>query len=298
MISLGKKATQLLGLDRIDAKIVSWNLLLIVIGSFISATGINAFLVPHKFLSGGVAGLSQLLSYVTPVSIATYVFLLNIPIFLFGFRYVGRVFIVGSAIGIVAFTVGLYATAWMAHTGWAPEKLLSALIGGALSGGGTGLVFRANSSHGGTDIVAAAVKKRWSLSIGTVAFLFNAVIVSTLGAVFGLHAALYTIVAQFVSSLALDRVIVGFDTSRAVFIISAEPQKIADVILRKLNRGVTFLEGEGAYLGRRQRVIYCVVSLSQLARVKHYVKTADPHAFLTVAEVSEVLGKGFRSVPI
>lgn len=287
-----------LGLEKVDARAIAWNLTLIAIGSLISAAGINAFLVPHKFLSGGVSGLSQLLSYVTPVSIAAYVFLLNIPIFLFGIRTVGRVFVVGSIAGVVAFTLGLYATEWMAHAGFAPERLLSAVIGGALSGGGTGLVFRANSSHGGTDIIAAAVKKRWSLSIGTVAFLFNAVVVSILGLTFGLHAALYTIVALFVSSVALDRVIVGLDTSRAVFIITAEPQRIADLILRKLNRGVTFLEGEGAYLGRRQRVIYCVVSLSQLARVKHYVRTIDPYAFLTVAEVSEVLGKGFRSVPI
>lgn len=287
-----------LGLGKVNAQMVVKNLALIAFGSIVSATGINAFLVPHKFLSGGVSGLSQLLSYFTPISIATYVFVLNVPIFIFGVRYVGRVFVVGSIVGLVAFIVSLYATGWMANTGWAPERLLSAVIGGVLSGGGTGLVFRANSSHGGVDIIAAAVKRRWSLSIGTVAFAFNAVVVSILGFAFGLHAALYTIVAQFVSSMALDRVITGFDTSRAVFIISSEPQKIADLILKKLNRGVTFLEGEGAFMARRQRVIYCVVSLSQLARVKYYVRSIDPQAFLTVAEVSEVLGKGFRAVPI
>lgn len=287
-----------LGLELVGARTVAKNLALIVAGSFVSAVGINAFLVPHKFLSGGVSGVAQFISYLAPLSVGTMVLLLNIPVFLFGIRYVGRVFVVGSVAGLAAFIAGLYGTAWMARMGWAPEPLLSAVIGGALAGGGTGLVFRANSSHGGVDIIAAAVKKRWSLSIGTVVFLFNAVVVSVLGAVFGLHAALYTIVAQFVSSLCLDRVIMGLDTSRAVFIITSEPQRVADLILRKLNRGVTFLEGEGAYLGRRQRVIYCVVSLSQLARVKHYVQSVDPHAFLTVAEVSEVLGKGFRAVPI
>lgn len=298
MILFNKKIIPLLGLDKVDARVVSVNLVLIILGSLISAMGVNVFLVPHKFLSGGVMGLSMLVSYLTPLSVGTCVLLFNIPIFLFGWRTVGRVFIVGSLVGLLTLSACLYATAWMAHMGWAPEKLLAALIGGALSGGGTGLVFRANSSHGGTDIISAAVKKRWSLSIGTVTFGFNVIIVAILGFKFGLHSALYTVVAHFCSSMALDRVIVGFDTSRAVFIISAEPQKIADLILRKLNRGVTFLEGEGAYLGRRQRVIYCVVSLSQLARVKRYVQTIDPHAFVSVAEVSEVLGKGFRSVPI
>ena len=286
------------GIDKIEGKYLAWNLLMIAVGSLISATGINAFLVPHKFLSSGVSGLSQLFSYLTPVSVGTYVLLLNIPVFIMGWFTVGRIFVLGSAVGLLTFTGSLYATAWMAATGWAPEPILSALIGGVLSGAGTGLVFRANSSHGGIDIIAAAIKKRRSLSIGTVAFLFNAVIVALLAFIFGLHAALYTIVAQFCSSLALDRVMLGLDTSRAIFIISGKPQEIAALILKKLNRGVTYLEGEGAYLGRRQRVIYCVVLLSQLARVKHYVRTVDPHAFLTVAEVSEVSGQGFKSVPI
>ena len=289
---------KLLGIDKLNPKRIAWNLFVIVAGSVIAAVGINAFLVPHKFLSGGVSGLSQLLSYLTPVSLGTYVLAFNVPIFIFGWRYVGKSFVFGSIVGLLTFTGALYGTEWMAGMGWAPERLLSAVIGGALSGGGTGLVFRVNSSHGGIDVLAAAIKKRWSLSIGSVGFIFNVAIVLALAVIFGLHAALYTIVSQFVASMVLDKVIVGLDTGRAVFIITSEPQKIADLIIKKLNRGVTFLEGEGAFLGRRTMVIYCVVSLSQLARVKHYVETTDPHAFLTVAEVSEVLGKGFRAVPI
>ncbi|MGK5091096.1 YitT family protein, partial [Deltaproteobacteria bacterium TL4] len=257
-----------LGLENVNAKDIAINLLLIVLGSFITGVGINAFLVPHKLISGGVSGLSQLFSYITPVSVAVYVLLLNIPIFAFGWRYVGRSFIIGSFVGTLMLSLSLYSTAWMAHMGWAPEKLLSAVIGGVLSGSGTGLVFRANSSHGGTDVISAAVKRKWSLSIGTVGFMFNIGIVMSLGVIFGMHTALYTILALFCSSMALDRVMMGLDTSRAVFIITSEPQKIADLILKKLNRGVTFLDGEGAYLGGRQRVIYCVVTLSQLARVK------------------------------
>lgn len=292
------KVKTILGIDKVGGREAAKNIALIILGSVITATGINAFLMPHKFISGGVSGLSQLFSYLTPVSVGTYLLILNIPIFIFGWRSVGRTFIVGSIIGTLMLSGSLYATEWMISAGWAPEALLSAVIGGTLSGAGTGIVFRANSSHGGTDILSAAIKKRWSVSIGTVGFMFNVVIVSAIGAIYGLQVALYTIVAHFCGSMALDKVIMGLDTSHAIFIITSEPQKIADIILKKLNRGVTFLEGEGAYLGRRQRVIYCVISLSQLARVKHYVKTIDPQAFLSVAEVSEVLGKGFRSVPI
>lgn len=290
--------SKILGMETLDVRLLVRSLIFIIIGSIIAASGINAFLVPHKFLSSGISGVSQLLSYLTPISVGVYVLLLNIPIFIMGWFWVGRVFVVGSAIGMLTFSISLMATGWMAEMGWAPEPLLSAIIGGVLSGGGTGLVFRANSSHGGVDIIAAAVKKRWSLTIGTVVFLFNAIVVVTLGIIFGLHAALYTIIVHACSSMALDRVIIGLDTSRAIFVITSEPQKIADLILKKLNRGVTFLEGEGAYLRRKQRVIYTVVTLSQLARVKHYVATIDPYAFVTVAEVSEVHGKGFKAVPI
>lgn len=287
-----------LGIERIGGRMVLTNLILIAIGSLISAVGINAFLVPHKFLSSGVSGLSQLFSYLTPLSVGTYVFLLNIPIFVLGWYKVGRTFVIGSAIGLVIFTISLYATAWMAQTGWAPERLLSALIGGTLSGGGTGLVFRANSSHAGVDIIAAIIKKRWSISIGTISFLFNILTTSLLGVIFGLHAALYTVVALFCAALSLDRVMIGIDNSRAIFIVSVKPREIAELITGKLGRGVTFLEGEGAYTGQKQQVIYCVVTLRQLARVKYYVQSVDPSAFLTVAEVNEVRGKGFKPVPI
>ena len=156
------------GINKLDARQVAQNLVLIFIGSLVAAIGINAFLVPHKFLSCGVSGLAQFFSYLTPWSVGTYVLVLNIPIFIIGWFKVGRTFVVGSAIGLLMFSGCLYGTEWMAHTGWAPERLLSALIGGTLSGGGTGLVFRANSSHAGIDIVAAAIKQRWSMSIGTI----------------------------------------------------------------------------------------------------------------------------------
>jgi len=287
-----------LGLEGVSGWQMALNLVMIATGSLITSTGINAFLVPHKFLSGGATGLSQLLSYLTPISVGTFVLILNVPIFAAGYFIVGRRFIINSAVGMLSLAAGLYATAWMAEMSWAPERLLSALIGGALSGGGTGLVFRANSSHGGIDIVSAAIRKRWSVTIGTVSFIFNAVLVVFLGIFFGLHTALYTVIVYFCSALSLDRVMVGLDKRRMIFVVSSRPEEIARLIMEKLGRGVTFLDGEGAYTGRRQRVIYCVVAMRQLARVKHYVRTIDPDAFVSIAEVSEVTGRGFKALPI
>ena len=150
---------KLYDLFRVDGLQLTKNFVFIIIGSLITAIGINAFLVPHKFLSPGVSGLAQFFSYLSPLSVGTYVLLLNIPIFVFGFKYVSRSFVLGSLVGTITLTVALYATEWMAHTGWAPERLLSAMVGGALAGGGTGFVFRINSSHGGTDILAAAIRE-------------------------------------------------------------------------------------------------------------------------------------------
>lgn len=285
----------LLGISDVDWKTLAINILMIAAGSFICSAGINTFLVPHKFVSPGVGGLALLVSYMTALPVGMLVFVFNIPLFILGFKYVGRVFIVGSFVGVVAFSFTLYATGWMAAMNWAPEKLLSAIIGGVLSGAGTGIVFRAHSSLGGTDIIAAAVRKKWSLSIGTAAFCFNALILLVMAFVYGLNASLYSLIALFCSAAAIDRVMMGLDTSKALFIITSEPKQIADLILRKLHRGVTLLDGEGAYLGTKKTVVFCVVSLSQLARAKHYVKSVDPDAFLTVAEVSEVMGKGFKT---
>ncbi len=293
-----KNFKKFLGVEKIKPKDVVKNLVIILLGSIITAIGINAFLMPHKFLSCGVSGLAQFFAFMTPLEVGTYVLLFNIPIFIFGWKYVGRIFIVGSFIGTFTLSFCLYATNWMAGMGWAPEPLLAAVIGGALSGGGTGLLFRISSSHGGSDIIAAAVKKKWSLSIGTVVFIFNIAVLIVLGFVFGINIALYTIIAHLASAIATDRVIIGIDTSRALFIITDKPEEVADLILKKLERGVTFLDGEGAYMGRKRRIVYCVVPLRQLARVKHYVSSVDPEAFLTVTEVSEVMGEGFRSVPI
>jgi len=285
-------------LNKIDAAQVAKNFALVLFGTFISAAGINTFLVPHKFISSGIVGLSQLISYLTDFPIAAFVLLFNIPVFAIGWRYVGRTFIFGSLVGMLSLSGWLYATAWMSKTGWAPEMILSAIIGGVLSGGGIGFVLRANASQGGTDVIAAAIRRRWSMSIGTISFAFNACIIVALGVVYGLHPALYTILALFCGAVVIDKVLLGLDHSKAVFIISSKPQEIADQITKKLDRGVTFLDGEGAYAGRRCKIIYCVVTLRQLARVKHYVKSADPNAFLTVADVNEVLGRGFKTVPI
>ncbi len=271
---------------------------LIGLGAFVCATGINLFLVPHHFLTGGVSGLSILLSYLTPLDVGTLVFLFNIPIFILGFLSVGRKFMLGSLWGTVLFAIILDATTWMARYRLTDEPIIAAIFGGALVGAGIGFAFRGNGSLGGPDVIAAIVRRKWSMSIGTVTFLFNVGIVIAGGILFGMEIALATIVGLALQAIATDKMIAGFDQSKAIFIMSAEHEQIAEYIMKKIGRGVTYLEGEGAYLHQRRRVVYAVITLPQLSRLKYYVESVDSNAFLVVADVTEVKGHGFRAIPI
>lgn len=270
----------------------------IAVGSFIAACGINIFLKPHHFLTGGASGLALLISYLTPLSVGLMVFIINIPIVVLGFRYAHRIFMVGSLWGTALFALFLANTDWMTGLHVAREPFIAALFGGALVGVGTGLAFRANASLGGPDIIAAVMRRRWSTSIGSTTFLFNTAIVVAGGIMFGMEIALATIIGLATQAILTDKVMAGFDESKAIFIMSARHKDIAEYIMKKMGRGVTYLEGEGAYLHQRRRVIYAVITMPQLARLKFYVRAVDPNAFLVVADVTEVQGSGFKAVQI
>lgn len=271
---------------------------MIGLGALVCATGINLFLVPHHFLTGGASGLAVLVSYLTPIRVGTLVFVINIPIFLIGFYSIGKKFMLGSLWGTILLAVFLDLTSGWSSRLLTSYPLVAAIFGGALVGVGIGFAFRGNGSLGGPDILAAVARKRWSTSIGTVTFLFNAGIVIAGGVLFGMDIALATVIGLALQAVATDKVIAGFDESKALFIMSAKHQDIADYIIKKLNRSVTFLEGEGAYLHKRRRVVYTVITLPQLSRVKYFVRSVDPDAFLVVADVTEVQGQGFRATPI
>lgn len=270
----------------------------IAVGSFVAACGINIFLKPHHFLTGGASGLALLVSYLTPLSVGLWVFIINIPIVILGFRYAHRIFMIGSLWGTLLFAVFLETTSWMNGLNVTHEPFIAAIFGGTLVGVGTGLAFRANASLGGPDVIAAVMRKRWSTSIGTITFLFNAAIVIAGGALFGMEIALATIIGLAMQALFTDRVMAGFDESKAIFVMSEKHQDIADFIMKKMGRGVTFLDGEGAYLHQKRRVVYAVITLPQVARLKFYVRSVDPNAFLVVADVTEVQGSGFKAVQI
>jgi uncharacterized membrane-anchored protein YitT (DUF2179 family) len=194
---------------------------------------------------------------------------------------------------MTAFSVSIDTFSFLKDIIFIDDTLLSCLYGGVLNGIGMGIVFRNRASQGGVDIVAVIVKKYFSMNLGSTSLMINVIVVAIASLFFGLKLAMYTLVSMYVSAAVLDKVQQGFGSSKSVMIITDKEQEVADAILQTLDRGVTYLEGEGAYTGNKKRVIYCIVTLNQLAKLKQIVKETDSGAFMAVSDTSEVLGHGF-----
>lgn len=265
----------------------------ILLGSLISGISFNAFIMPHKLLSGGISGIALITNYLTGINPGVLIFVLNIPIFILGYRFIDKEFIILSLIGMTSFSLFIDAFSFLRELYIVDDVMLSCLYGGILNGIGMGIVFRNRASQGGIDIVAVIVKKYMSINLGSTSLIINLIIILIASFIYGLKPALYTLITIYVASQVLDKVQQGFDIRKQVIIISEREDEVVREILKKLHRGVTYLDGEGAFTGSKKKVIYCIVALNQLARLKQIVKGIDPNAFMAVSDTAEVLGRGF-----
>ncbi len=267
----------------------------ITVGSLVFALGFDMFLVPNQIGAGGISGLAMVVNaFVPALSVGVFSVLVNIPLFLAGYRFVGRKFFWGSLAGMLISSVLIDA---LADIPLVPtEPLMGAIFGGLLVGAGCGVVFMQGASTGGVDIAARLLKyKLRNLSIGKLVLLVDMSIAVITGIAFrDINKVLYCIVALFVSSEALDAVVYRFDYSYVAMIISNADEGIRDAIDQKLDRGCTYLKGEGAYTGQMKNVIYCAIKRQQVAELKELVMEIDPEAFLVLQEAHQVLGEGFE----
>ena len=277
---------------RMTLRSVVW----IAIGSAIFALGFDLFLQPHQFGAGGVSGLAVVVnSFVPWLSVGVFSLLVNIPLFLAGYRFVGRKFFWGSVAGMLISSLlidGLEMILPKVPT----EPLMGAIFGGLLVGLGCGLVFMQGASTGGVDIAARLLKCKFrELPIGKLMLLVDMCIAIITGIAFrDLNKVLYCIVALFVSSEATDAVVYGLDYSYVAMIITDKEEIIRDAIDKRLERGCTYLHGEGAYSKVPKNVVYCAIRRQQIADLKELVMDADPGAFLVLQEAHQVLGEGFE----
>ena len=272
------------------------NIAMIVFGSAVFSLGFDMFLDPNGINCGGVTGIAMLIVYGVDVpwlTVGILSALINLPLFILGGIKIGKRFFAGSLLGMMLSSVliDFFALCPVPHL----EPLICVLYGGVICGLGLGVVFISGTSTGGSDILIRLLKLRYrNVPIGQISLCFDAAVVVLTGIVFhDVSKALYTGVTVFVTSQVIDAVIYRFDYSKVALIISREHEAIAREIGLKLDRGATFLHGEGSYSHNPTKVILAAVKKQQVAELKELVIAIDPNAFIIVQEAHQVLGDGF-----
>lgn len=279
---------------RVTLRPAWYEYLMIAVGTAITATGINGFYAPNQISDGGVAGIGIILLYTLHVPIWLVLLGVNLPLLWLSHR------LWGGRVGARTLFGTIMLSVWAGVLRWHPftrDILLATVYGGILSGVGLGMVFRARGTTGGTDVVARFLTHLMPVSMGQAMLAIDFFIIAGFGVVFSPTLAMYSLIALFISSQAIDLVQEGSGFARAFTIITGEPDRLAQAILRELGRGVTRIEGIGAYSGLPRPILLVVVSRSEVTRLKELIYALDPRAFVVVGTVHEVLGEGFRRPP-
>ncbi|GLI34027.1 YitT family protein [Desulforhabdus amnigena] len=267
-----------------------WNLFLITTGSCVFSVGLNSVLIPQQFLSGGVVGIALIFHYFLPkFNTGLFYFLLNIPLILLGWFSVSRTFMLYTAYGMAVFSL---SAAWVnPYLPPVEDPILGAILAGVICGTGAGIILRSQGSAGGLDILGVYLNKKLGLRVGMTVFALSSSVLVVGGYFFDFQKALYSLIYVYASGRIMDAVITGFNQRKSVLIVSNHSDAIAKEILTRLNRGVTFLHGTGGYTRKRKQVIFSIITLTELAKVKELVYGIDPHAFMVVNDTLEVLGQ-------
>jgi uncharacterized membrane-anchored protein YitT (DUF2179 family) len=268
-------------------------ILLLLAGSFIVAVSFNLFLLPGGIASGGVSGISILVERLLSIPPAYTQWALNIPILIAGWYVLGTKFALRSVLGSVMLPLFVLLTsAWPSPT---DNVLLASVFGGLGVGLGLGLVFRGQGSTGGLDTAARILQRYTGLRIGLAMACIDGIVIASAGIVIAPEIALYALIALFVTSKTIDVVQTGLKSSKVAFIISTQPDEVAQVILTDVNRGLTELTARGGYTGNDKTVLMVVVGQHEVSKLKAAVQNVDPAAFVIISDTAEVLGEGFQT---
>ncbi len=271
-------------------------LVFITIGSILMGIALEKFLVPYDIIDGGIAGISIMLSAITDWPLSLFLFIVNVPFLILGYKQLGKTFALSTLYGIIIMSA---TTAFFEHSGPFPEdKLLAVLFGGLILGAGVGLVIRYGGSLDGVEIVSILISKRIRIAVGQVIMVFNVLIFVVAGFVFEWTSAMYSMFTYYIAIKVIDIVVEGLDESKSVTIISKEFEEISQAIMDRLGRSTTLLQAKGGYSGEGTEVIYCVVSRLELAKLKGIVQSIDEKAFIAIEHVSDVMGGNFSKKSI
>ncbi|USB34793.1 YitT family protein [Paenibacillus sp. YPG26] len=279
---------------------VSRTILPILLGTAIYAFGLLYFIIPNKLMEGGVTGITILLKYAFAISPSLSTLILNIPLFLLGWKVLGSRQIVYTGIGIGSLTFFLWLFELMIRKGWIVpfatqhDYILASLYAGVTLGTGLGLVFRFGGTTGGSDIIARICNRKYGWSMGQVILALDVIIIGISLLYIRKEQILYTLVAVFIASKVIDFIQEGAYSAKAFTIISDHAPEIADLITRDMDRGVTLIPAVGAYSKQAKHMAYCVVARQEIRRLTQIAKSVDPRAFIIINDVHDVHGEGFR----
>lgn len=273
---------------------------LVLAGALIQAIGLRLFLVPAELASGGISGISQLIHKFTNWPIGLMIFIGNVPLFILGWHLLGgRRFAFRTLTAVFAYSFFAEALLWLPFFppyGLTDDIVLNSIYGAVVSGVGYGLVYRGQGTSGGSDILARILNRWRGISMTQSYMLTDTVVMLAAGLVFGWKKALYAIISLYVSGLVVDSTLEGAGTVRTALIVTNRAEAIAHRILHEMQRGATLLHGTGAYTMDPRPVMYCVITRSEVQRLKTIVRETDPDAFMVIGVAHEALGEGFRAL--
>ncbi len=265
-----------------------------IAGCIIGATAYPLFLVPNNIAPGGLTGVATIINYFVTVPVGTLSLILNIPLFILGYKSVGKTFVLRSLIATVLFSVFIDILPFKSVT---TNPLLAALYGGIFLGFGLGLILRGGATTGGTDLVARVIHKRLPfITVGAILFVADFVVIVAAGIGMGAELAMYSIISILVTAAILDVTMQGINRAKACYIISSKSETIRKRLMEEMERGMTIIHATGAYTMEEKPVLLCIVNPRETVDIKRVVKEVDSLAFMFITEAHEVLGEGFAEL--
>lgn len=273
------------------SRTILWNLLLLTIGAIVYSTGIKGIIVHHSFIPGGIFGGALLIAnIVDQFSPSTWFFMMNLPLFLIGWFFVGKRFFWYSLYGMVVITLASQTITLDFHI---TEQVYAAIAGGLICGAGSGIMFRSLGSGGGLDIIAIALYSKYNIGIGKVYLFFNTILFSLVASLYSSNILVASITLVFITSLSLDKVLVLFNQRKIVYVISDCNQEIAEALREELDQGATFIKGQGAFSGKDKLILMAITNNLQLKKMENIIFQLDEHALFIVEDSFNVIGSTF-----
>ncbi len=284
--------------------------LMVFAGTFIVAVAFILFISPYKFMPGGVYGISIMVHHLTKgvfemfpegFPIGTLALMIDIPLTIIGTKILGPKFGLKTVLGFVSMSI--FTSMLEYFWGYEPlvvdQPLLSAIFGGVLIGIGSGIVFKAHATTGGSDIIAAIIAKYTRAPLGLMQiYVDSAIVLLALAAFHDWSIPLFSWIIIFITGKCIDVVLQGLNVEKALIIITEHPDEIRDVILNTMDRGGTFFNGRGMYHNQERNILFTVLSRRQAELMKDFIREIDPKAFMAILDASEVLGEGFKDLKI